>query len=498
MKSIHDLENEGIDVNNDIARTKVDSLNAGMLNDQLRDQLSTNAKEFSEKEALIDKYQVEIRQRHDEVEKKMYRVDRLNKKYDKMVEASGGEENLGPLENTVKNLEKEMETVSNECKELEREWLKRQTEMVAITAKSEEISEANHELQARVTILTQQQLRLTKDLRILTSEVKAANHSNTDLQKDVAKLNVLISQNQDQEGALQNENYVLEMECVEELKEMEKESVALQATVNETKSSKAAILDEIMDTERQALLWEKKIQLDKETRAALDPTVGQAETQNMEREIHRMELRLEALKREQERLSIELERAINKRSAIATRFKGSKTTDTDKPVAVAKKQATKELTQAGMKKRISALKKEARALSNETSQYTGAIEERKAQFSEMTSELERVTTQHSNMEEENRQLQNEINDLLYQKQLNQERISYRQKFVKRLREYSAQGIDVSLTLQTQRRLLAASQALDNVKEIVTDLKSSSPHLSDVLDRVMAMTDPGIDLGGVEM
>lgn len=496
LKSIHEYENEAIDVGNDTARTKLDSLNASMLNDQIREQLGVLAKEFSEKEGLIDKYQVEIRQRHDDIEKKMYRVDRLNKKYNKMVEASGGEENLGPLENTVKNLEKEIEQISNECKELEREWLKRQTEMVGITADTDEIAEINHELQARVTILTQQQIRLTKDLRMLKGEVKAANHSNVDLQKDVAKLNVLISQNQDQEGALQNANYVLEMECVEELKQMEKESLMLQATVNETKSAKAALLDEIMDTERQALLWEKKIQLDKETKAALDPTVGQAESQNMEREIHRMELRLEALKREQERLSIEMERAINKRSAIATRFAGGKPSESSKATLTGtkKKASSTEMTQAAMKKRISALKKEARSLSNETSQYTGAIEERKAQFSEMTSELERVTSHYSDMEERNRQLQNDINDLLYQKQLNQERISYRQKYVKRLKDYSATGIDISLTLQTQRRLLAASQALDNVKEIVVDLQRAHPHLTDVLERVMAMADPGIDMG----
>lgn len=496
MKTIHERENELINVENEISRTKLDLLNCNMLNDQLRDTLKTHVKEFQEKEALIDKYQVEIRQRHDEIEKKMYRVDRLNKKYDKMVESAGGEENLGPLEYTIKTLEKEIETLSNECKDCERDWLKKQTEMVAVTAEGDKIAEENFELQARVTILTQQQLRLTKELRNLKSEVKSAEHGNIDLQKDIAKLNVLISKNQDQEGALQDENYVLEMTCVEELKQMEADSVKLQASVNDVKSHKAKLRDEIMDTERQALLWEKKIQLDKETRAALDPSVGQAETMSMEKEIHRMELRLEALKREQERLSIEMARAINKRSSIATRFKQPKASESaaSKSLTGSKKQSAKmDMTQASMKKQISILKKEAKALANETAQYTGAIEERKAQFSEMTSDLERATTQYGEVEESNRKMQTDINDMLYQKQLNQERISYKQKFIKRLKDYASTGIDSSLSLQTQRRLLAASQALDNVKEIISELKTQSPHLSEVLDRVMAMTDPGIDV-----
>jgi len=488
LKQIHERENEAVEVENETARTKVDKLNASMVNDLLRDQLSVASKDFTAQEALIEKYQVEIRQRNDEIEKKMYRVDRLNKKYDKMVEGAGGEENLGPLENTVKNLQKEIDAIGEECKELERDWLKRQTEMVSVTAESENIAEINHELQARVTILTQQQLRLTKDLRALKSEVKVANHSNIDLQKDVAKLNVLISQNQDQEGHLQNDNYVLEMECVEELKTLERECVSLQSSINETKTAKATILDQIMDSERQALLWEKKIQLDKETQEALDPTVGQQETANMEREIHRMQLRLEALKREQERLSVEMERAIHKRAAVATRFSNRSSTA---PASTKSTKSKTDMTQAAAKKKISALKKESRSLTDEVARYGAGIEERKAQYSEVTSDLERLSAKYAELEDSNAQMQNDINNLLYQKQLNQERISYRQKYVKRLREYSNAGVDASQSLQVERRLLASSQAVDNVKEIISELQSHNPHLTDVLQRVFEMTDCGI-------
>jgi coiled-coil domain-containing protein 40 len=508
--TIHELENEEIGVENEIARTHVDSLNAGMLNNQLQETLEMVSKELTEKEMLIDKYQIEIRQRHDEIEKKMYRVDRLNKKYDKMVEATGGEENLGPLENIVKNLMKEIDEIQENNKELEREWLKKQTEMVSVTSLSDEIHERNNELKSRFTVLTQQQLRLVKDLNNLKHEVKNQFTSNSEMQKDISKLNHLINANQQQEGELQNENYVLEMESIEELKEMERESLGLQGSIDEIKREKGKMLDEIMETERQALLWEKKIQLDKETKAALDPTIGQAETQSMEREIHRMELRLEALKREQERLVVEMERAIAKRSTIETRYKGGKQSATaagtgtggggtagkTKGSTLGKTGggtagAGGELTQAGLKKRIQLLKKDARELTAETTHYTGAIEEKRAIFSELTSELERVTQDYNSIEESNRELQGAINDSLYQKQLNLERVAYKQKYLKRLKEYSQNGIDVSLTLQTQRRLLAASQSLDNVKEIIYDLKNSNPHLNEILDRVLEMTNTTI-------
>ena len=485
LSRIHERENEASEVENEIARTKVDRLNASAYNDQLREQHGAVMKELHDKEAMISKYQLEIRQRTDEIEKKMYRVDRLNKKYEKMIESAGGEENLGPMENTVRNLNKETENTLGECKDLEREWLKRQTELVAVTAEGDQIAEANNELQARVTILLQQQIRLTKDLRNLQNEVKVANHTNIELTKDVGKLNIMISSNHDQEGHLQHENWATEKACVEELKEVEHDCVTLQAQVNTTRTEKAKLLDEIIEMERQALLWEKKIQLDKDTRAALDPTVGQQETQQMEREIHRMELRLDALLREQERLSGEMERAIHKRTAIAIRYSkaapplGSKV----------KSEKPQELTQASAKKKIGSLKKEARILAEETSQFTVAIEERRAQLHEMTSSLERATAQYGDTEEQSHQIQGEINDLLYQKQLNQERISYKQKYNKRLRELSQSGIDQSQSLQVERRLLTASQALENVREIIGNLKQAYPHLAEVLARVNSMADP---------
>jgi coiled-coil domain-containing protein 40 len=486
LKKAHDRENEGNEVENSIARMKVDRLNACSLNDQLHEQHGVVLKELEEKEAMIGKYQLEIRQRNDEVEKKMYRVDRLNKKFDKMVDSAGGEENLGPLENIISNLNKEAEVVLTECKELERDWLRKQTDLVAVASEADISKEANNELQARVTILSQQQLRLNKDLKTLRTEVKIGNHTNIDLQKDIAKLNALISVNHDQEGSLQNANFVMEMECVDELKQAERECVALQATINETKTLKLTILDEIVDTERQALLWEKKIQIDKETREALDPSVGQQETLNMEKEVHRMELRLEALKREQERLSTEMEKAVLKRAVIADRYVKA-------PPEAGAGGETRDLSQANAKRKIGNLKKEARCFAEEISMLTSTIDAKKAVFSDMTVELESVTSQYAQSEEQSIQLQGEINDFLYQKQLNQERMSYKQKYAKRLKDLAQSRVEPSQSLMFERRLLSSSQALDNVKEIIVGLQSVHPHLAEVLERVVAMADPNVKL-----
>jgi chromosome segregation ATPase len=119
-------KNEASVLENEIARMRVDILNVNSQLDQLRDQYAIVQKDVQAKESLIEKYQVEIRQRTDEIEKKIYRVDRLNKKYDKMVEGAGGdEENLGPMEGTIKQLNKEIESIVNECKSAETDWLRK-------------------------------------------------------------------------------------------------------------------------------------------------------------------------------------------------------------------------------------------------------------------------------------------------------------------------------------------------------------------------------------
>ncbi len=56
-------------------------------------------------------------------------------------------------------------------------------------------------------------------------------------------------------------------------------------------------MSEIVESERQILLWERKIQLEKEMQTTLDPDVGQNEIQELKKEIHRMELRLEDLRK---------------------------------------------------------------------------------------------------------------------------------------------------------------------------------------------------------
>lgn len=68
------------------------------------------------------------------------------------------------------------------------------------------------------------------------------------------------------------------------------------------------------------MLWEKKIQLAKETQAALDPNVGATEIREMGVEIHRMKLRYNSMLKVQERMIAEMEKSVYRRDSISVRW----------------------------------------------------------------------------------------------------------------------------------------------------------------------------------
>ena len=67
----------------------------------------------------------------------------------------------------------------------------------------------------------------------------------------------------------------------------------------------------------QVMLWQRKIELEREMNDVLDPSVGGNVVGAMKKEIHRMQLRAGELARIQESLLLDLERSIAKRDTIA-------------------------------------------------------------------------------------------------------------------------------------------------------------------------------------
>jgi coiled-coil domain-containing protein 40 len=67
------------------------------------------------------------------------------------------------------------------------------------------------------------------------------------------------------------------------------------------------------------MIWEKRIQIAKEMKAAVDSETGQGEIKEMKFEIHRMKVRYSELMKQQEKLVRDMEASVSRRDIIITR-----------------------------------------------------------------------------------------------------------------------------------------------------------------------------------
>lgn len=320
LERIHDKEIETANIRNDIARLDIDRLNTQAHTAQLEEKISGEIAALKEAEATIVKKEADIRRCNDEIEKKSARVAKLNRDFNKMMEKCEEEVPLGPLEATIKSLSKCIELETTEIRALEREWLLRQTELINTTSKTNAIQEKDIESAARVDILRQKHLRLVQDIHTNETSLKSLENTTRVLHVDITRLNNLIEQNARSQIDYQNKISVRVMEFEREMAELDKLSLDVEIQISEVQSSKKKILDELKDTEEQVKVWERKIQVEKETQEELHTSKDAIDTKGMEKEIQRMKHRLESLIRTQEQLLRDIELSIHRRGDIAIKY----------------------------------------------------------------------------------------------------------------------------------------------------------------------------------
>lgn len=205
------------------------------------------------------------------------------------------------------------------------------------------------------------------------------------------KLNDLFYKNTDNQKKLFSENQNIEYEFKQKLKELENQSIKLENQISQKKEQKAEILAEIVQAERQILLWERKIQLEKEMQDALDPTIGQTEIVAMRKEIHRMELRYDTLRKRQEEMIKDMERAIFKRETIQLKYLPK----------VEKKNAEDRSSQGKLSRQIANLKQTLKHTTDNTMQLDTTMEQRKREITNISGDI-------NNEREYNEQYRNDL------------------------------------------------------------------------------------------
>jgi len=220
------------------------------------------------------------------------------------------------------------------------------------------------------------------------------------------------------EMKLKNENFNVESEFREKLKELEKDSVRLEVEIDRIKEEKAELLASIMEAERQILLWERKITLEKEMQEALDPDIGQSEIQLLKKEIHRMELRLEELRRKEEDMIDDMEIAVMKRETIQLKYMRN---DNEEEKKVKEKENKTQIA-----KHIETLKTTLQQTTKTSKQLEGNVKQRQ-------DELENINMQIDDINQKSAENENELvmkSQLILQKKMEKLRNVFRGECIK--------------------------------------------------------------------
>lgn len=320
-ESAKKVELELLDLRNEIARVEVDALNTTAHNQILKERLDQMTSELAEKERLVDDYEVEVNKRHHEIEKRQLRVDRLNKEYDekKRANAAGGED-AGPLEAELNNLRRELDRMHSTQGQLQSDWTARQTNLIELQQKLQLVNEKTESTNHHLIVMQQRRLRLGNDLQEKDTDVSNLANESKSVQFELDRLNPLVFELQARVEQLKKDSILEEQNADKEIRSLEAETRNIEAKLIAIKQEKDQLREDLTEAERQAMLWERRLLLEREVVEALDPGVGQLEVASMKKEIHRMELREEQLKRQKDHILLEMERVIEKKDAIELKY----------------------------------------------------------------------------------------------------------------------------------------------------------------------------------
>lgn len=322
-----ELEIDYTKMENETAQVQLELNHSSSRIQALQRTLAELDKKIENTNDVISHSQSEIAKRTIAIERKQASINLYSKQIETTLAEIGGKE-LGPLEIQITALTKQIEECNLEIASVQQYWLRLQTEMVRLSKQREEQAASVEMLKKELTILQQRKVRTENEIEQEKNEQKDIEHHMKNLKNDMLRLNMLLSKKSSFKEQLQQHNQLMESEFMRALREAEKESIQMQEHLENVQEEKERLLHGLVETEHQIMLWEKKIQLAKEMRNAVDSETGQGEIKAMKAEIHRMQVRYAQLMKQQEKMIRDMEAVVSRRETIMMR--GKNQTEKDK------------------------------------------------------------------------------------------------------------------------------------------------------------------------
>ncbi|CAG9332362.1 unnamed protein product [Blepharisma stoltei] len=469
-QGIREKEAEKEDVNNDIIRVKMDVLHTEQGLGMLREKKDEIEKELAEKDELLKRFEKNIRNNHDDLEKKQLRVDKLNREYANLTKDIT-DESSGPYEAKLNHLERSILEKDTEISRLERDWIYSQTRLVEKQNEIQQIEINNSDYKTKLIILEQRKLRLNNHIESSQKERDQVENSLKSLRNYMNRINILLDKNRESYRSIEDDNRHLEKDFVDRLKELERETAGIEKVIEQLKKEKEDVLSDIVEAERQILLWERKIQLEKEMQMTIDPNVGQKEMEDMKKEIHRMELKLESLRKRQEQLIKDMERAVSKRETIQLKYQ---------PRVEKNKKSG-----ASIGKQVANLKNTLKHTTQNSQQIDASIKQREDELQQLAQELENAAEFQSNVEEDVQRNSVEVCSMKLEKNKNLWLITKFQTAAKRHEEAASGNFKLSGRPDALEQQLESEETkYATISVVLQQIASENPQFQILFDKIL--------------
>ncbi|XP_013856157.1 coiled-coil domain-containing protein 40 [Austrofundulus limnaeus] len=228
-------------------------------------------------------------------------------------------DDLGPLHIKVQEMTAQIKELNANIKKGQLLWLLQQEKLLGLIKDLESKSWMMHKLQTQHTAMKQKKIYLESQIAQEQRESSELEKNSKILERDLEKLGGLLRKNHHLSQALELENTLMETDFIQQIKEREREAVDIQMKVEKAQEEREILVQSLLEADQQLMLWKRKTQILKETRAVVDSQIDKEEIQKMKAEIHRKKLRINQLTKQQKKLLREGEAAGAKMGRILQR-----------------------------------------------------------------------------------------------------------------------------------------------------------------------------------
>ncbi|CAL8074418.1 unnamed protein product [Orchesella dallaii] len=445
-------ENEMAQLTIDVERLRGDLLRKQGHVDELE-------KKLAKKEKILHDQLRDIKQSERIIQKKTGEIEHLNKKVQKLIRNQGGIE-MGPLEQEMVELQRQIQQEKGNVVQLQEDWLKRQDSLVQLTSQRDAIIHQNEMLRKEVFIMERKRQRLENELEKKKNDVKKLTKATEALRKEIRGVNHRLHKDRYDQEQMDRDNLLIQNELAGLLKDSEMEALELEQEINRLEEDKQRLFSMLHESHEQNLQWEKKVHLAKELKENIKKE-QESSLSGLKLAIHHMQVRFNELSRAQEKLMADLERSIDHRDTIIQRA--------DLSLKRANIHPTK--TKLNVHRNLSQLQDRNKFLMKEAKEVEGEVKELMSIITEIEGRLNSDADDLSRYRELIQSSESKIHDAAVQKHKNLLEVILRQQKYKVLE---------SVKLQRYKPL---ARSIDELRRLIEEYENKCYSMVELSDKL---------------